>query len=35
MEFEWDKNKNAENIENHDGISFEEAVNAFFTMNGH
>jgi len=28
MEFEWDENKNLENIKNH-GISFEEAVKAF------
>jgi hypothetical protein len=28
MEFEWDENKNVENIENH-GISFEKAVRAF------
>lgn len=30
MEFEWDENKNAENIKSHDGISFEEAISAFF-----
>jgi hypothetical protein len=30
MEFEWDENKNAENIKNHDNISFEEAVSAFY-----
>ncbi len=30
MEFEWNENKNAENIEIHDGISFEESVSAFF-----
>lgn len=30
MEFEWDENKNAENIENHNGISFEDAVSAFY-----
>ncbi len=30
MEFEWDENKNVENIKIHDGISFEEAVSAFF-----
>ena len=30
MEFEWDENKNLENIKNHDGISFEKAVSAFF-----
>ncbi len=29
MEFEWDENKNLENIKNHDGISFEIAVKAF------
>ena len=29
MEFEWDNNKNLENIKNHDGISFEKAVRAF------
>ncbi len=29
MEFEWDENKNIENIKNHDGISFEKAVKAF------
>lgn len=29
MEFEWDENKNVENIKNHDGISFERAVQAF------
>ena len=28
MEFEWDENKNFENIKNH-GISFEQAVKAF------
>lgn len=28
MEFEWDENKNLENIRNHD-ISFEQAVAAF------
>ena len=28
MEFEWDENKNLENIKNH-GISFEQAVKAF------
>jgi hypothetical protein len=28
MEFEWDENKNLENINNH-GISFEQAVKAF------
>ena len=28
MEFEWDENKNLENIKNH-GISFEKAVKAF------
>ena len=30
MEFEWDEIKNVENIKMHDGISFEEAVSAFF-----
>jgi uncharacterized protein len=30
MEFEWDENKNLENIKIHDRISFEEAVSAFF-----
>jgi len=30
MYFEWDESKNVENIKNHDGISFEEAVSAFF-----
>jgi len=30
MEFEWDENKNLENIKIHDGISFEEAISAFF-----
>jgi uncharacterized DUF497 family protein len=29
MKFEWDENKNAENIKNHNGISFEKAVKAF------
>ncbi len=29
MEFEWDDNKNLENIKKHDGISFEIAVKAF------
>ena len=29
MKFEWDENKNLENIRNHDGISFEKAVKAF------
>lgn len=28
MEFEWDENKNLDNIKNH-GISFEKAVKAF------
>jgi uncharacterized protein len=28
MEFEWDGNKNLENVENH-GVSFEQAVKAF------
>ena len=28
MEFEWDENKNLENIKNHD-ISFQKAVKAF------
>ena len=28
MEFEWDENKNLENIKNH-GINFENAVKAF------
>ena len=28
MEFEWDENKNLENVKNH-GISFEQAVAAF------
>jgi len=28
MEFEWDENKNLENIKNH-GINFEKAVKAF------
>jgi uncharacterized DUF497 family protein len=28
MEFEWDENKNLENVKNHD-ISFEKAVKAF------
>lgn len=28
MEFEWDENKNLENIKNH-GISFDKAVKAF------
>ena len=28
MDFEWNENKNLENIENH-GISFEKAVKAF------
>jgi uncharacterized DUF497 family protein len=28
MEFEWDENKNLENIKNH-GIDFEKAVKAF------
>ncbi len=30
MEFEWDEDKNIENIKIHDGISFEEAVSTFF-----
>ncbi|MDQ3062182.1 MAG: BrnT family toxin [Acidobacteriota bacterium] len=30
MEFEWDENKNVENIKYHDGITFEEAVSVFF-----
>ncbi len=30
MEFEWDENKNVENVKAHDGISFEEAVSTFF-----
>ncbi len=29
MEFEWDDNKNLENIKKHNGISFEIAVKAF------
>ncbi len=29
MEFEWDENKDLENIKNHEGISFEQAVVAF------
>ena len=29
MEFEWDEDKNVENVKNHDGISFEKAVKAF------
>ncbi|MCU0239992.1 MAG: BrnT family toxin [Pyrinomonadaceae bacterium] len=29
MEFEWDDNKNLENIKKHDGISFEIAIQAF------
>jgi uncharacterized protein len=29
MEFEWDDNKNLENIKKHDEISFETAVKAF------
>ncbi|MGI8638340.1 MAG: BrnT family toxin [Pyrinomonadaceae bacterium] len=29
MEFEWDDDKNVENIKYHDGISFEKAVKAF------
>jgi uncharacterized DUF497 family protein len=29
MEFEWDENKNVGNIKNHDGISFEKAVEVF------
>ncbi len=30
MEFEWDENKNAENIRKHDGISFEDAMLVFY-----
>jgi len=30
MEFEWDDNKNAENIRKHEGISFEDAVLVFY-----
>lgn len=30
MIFDWDENKNVENIKNHDGISFEEAQEVFF-----
>ena len=29
MKFEWDEDKNVENIRIHDGISFEKAVQAF------
>ncbi len=29
MYFEWDENKNEENIRKHDGISFEKALKAF------
>ncbi len=29
MKFEWDEDKNLENIRNHDRISFEKAVKAF------
>ena len=29
MDFEWDENKNEENIIKHDGISFEKALEAF------
>ena len=31
-DFEWDKNKNAENVKKH-GISFEEATDAFYDEN--
>lgn len=33
MIFDWDKNKEQLNIKNHDGIDFEEAVEAFFDGN--
>ncbi|MDR0830089.1 MAG: BrnT family toxin [Prevotellaceae bacterium] len=33
MTFEWDENKNLENIEKH-GVSFKEAQEAFFDENG-
>ena len=29
MEFEWDENKNLENIKSHNGLRFEKAVKAF------
>ncbi len=29
MKFVWDKNKAKENIKNHDGVTFEEAVEVF------
>ena len=29
MEFEWDEDKNLDNVKNHGGISFEKAVKAF------
>ena len=30
MEFEWDEDKNVENIRIHDGVSFEDAISAFY-----
>jgi len=30
MDFEWDKKKAFENIQKHDGITFEESTLAFF-----
>ena len=30
MEFEWDERKAKENIEKHDGVSFDEATLAFY-----
>ena len=29
MEFEWNENKNFDNIKNHEGISFEDATKVF------
>ena len=29
MEFEWDENKKLANIENHEGVSFEDATKVF------
>ena len=34
IEFEWDENKNQENIKKHDGISFQEATKVFDDLMG-
>lgn len=30
MQFQWDENKAKQNIKNHDGINFDDAVEVFF-----